>query len=89
MSPISMPKNQKHFAIRSKNEYEFNSLVAEITILDQRGRVIWKHKQEKKSDPILWTGRDLSGAPLDVGSYTCKIRYADGQEFYLPFVYMR
>jgi flagellar hook assembly protein FlgD len=72
----------------STNTLVFNSHVAEITILDRRGKVLW-HKKQENLEPIQWNGIDVYGDTIEVGQYTCKVVYQDRQAAYLPFVLMK
>ena len=83
-----MPRPEIHFSRNADADYEFNPQAVEITIFNRRGRVIWR-KVRDTQEPIRWAGRDMTGARLEVGSYTCKIRYPQlAQEVYYPFVFL-
>ena len=77
-----------HVSRRADADYEFNPKAVEITILNTRGRVVWRKRRDENTTSIRWSGLDLAGARVEVGSYTCKIRYLHVQrEIYFPFVY--
>ena len=81
----------KHLSVKSGNIYEFNDSAVEISILNMRGKVLWRQKRPANNSTmsIVWNGTDLAGRPFEVGSYTCKIIYPNDCTVYLPFVYMR
>jgi len=88
---MGTPNNtrQQHLYKKSQSEYEFNSQASEVTVIDGRGRVVWRYNRKNDSAPIRWFGVDLYGMPITVGSYMCRIFYSHTQqEVYYPFVFM-
>jgi hypothetical protein len=61
----------------------------EVSILNNRGQLIWQKRKDEKPGPIQWDGVDLEGHTVEVGEYVCKILYPDGKTLYVPFVFLK
>jgi len=75
-----------HFSRTADAGYVFDAQAIEVTIFNRRGGTVWRKLREDQSAPILWQGLDLTGLRVEIGSYTCKIRYLH-QDVYYPFVF--
>jgi flagellar hook assembly protein FlgD len=90
MQPVFSPSPHDGLIEKTRNNaLIFNAHVAEITILDRRGKTLWKKNRGEALEPIRWDGLDAQGDALETGQYTCKIVYQDKEVVYLPFVFMK
>jgi hypothetical protein len=62
----------------------FGPAAREVTVFDLRGRVVF-HQSSPSGAPIVWDGRDRSGAIPPSGIYIAKIRTAASETVYQSF----
>jgi flagellar hook assembly protein FlgD len=73
---------------KESKEFNFPDDVVEVTVLDRRGQMLWKARRQG-SEPLIWSGHDSHGDRVPVGTYTCKMTFADHKVIYVPFVLMK
>jgi len=82
-------RQQTHLFPDGMRGIQFRPEALEVTVLDRRGHVLWRHLRSlAEKGSLLWNGLDLAGCAVEPGSYTCKIVYAVGKTVYIPFVLM-
>jgi flagellar hook assembly protein FlgD len=73
---------------KESQDYSFPEDAVEVMILDRRGQTLWTG-QRKGVQRLVWSGHDTYGARVPVGTYTCKMTFADRKVIYVPFVLMK
>lgn len=60
----------------------------EVSVFSLRGRLVFRQAQNGAA-PIVWNGRDGSGAVVPTGVYIARIRTADAGVVYQSFVVVK
>jgi hypothetical protein len=80
---------QGHLLQCDNAEIGFHSQAVRVTVFDGRGRTLWHKTRVSAEEPMRWDGLTVHGDRAPVGSYTCRIQYADARVIYVPFVLIR
>ncbi len=89
MAPAYIPTNpSEHVRARPGNVLEFSRAAVDISLLDRRGKPIWRQLRRSPEEPILWQGVDQMGQKVENGHYVLRIHYPDTPPVYVPFIVM-
>jgi len=89
MAPAYVPIDPNHHVHKGPgNVLEFSPEAVDITLLDRRGKAVWRQLRRSAQEPLRWEGADQSGQKVETGHYILKILYPDMPPVYVPFVVM-
>jgi flagellar hook assembly protein FlgD len=69
-------------------EVRFGDETAEVTILDEGGKVIF-HRSRLGSETIVWDGKDENGRIVESGVYLSRIQGRSGEVTLFPITVVR